>query len=127
MGRPRCSVEAPSAKTPTSSDVTAAAPRRVEPPIRWSSQMVPSAPTDNAALGVVLRHAVRTIPGAVLAPDAGLGAVQHQSRCGVLVVGIDGAAAQARRIHAVVAPHREIRAQRRRIKSAFDLANAPPV
>ena len=34
---------------------------------------------DHAALGVVLRHAVRTIPGAVLTADAGVGAVAHDA------------------------------------------------
>ena len=67
---------------------------------------------DHAALGVVLRHAVRAVPRAVLAADAGVGAVQHDAGGRVLRVGVDRTAAQARRLDAVVAAHREVRALR---------------
>ena len=40
---------------------------------------------DDAALGVVLRHAVRAVPRAVLAADAGVGAVAHDAGDGSFV------------------------------------------
>src|SRR4030095_7024212 len=77
--------------------------------------------------GVVLRNAVRTIPGAVLTADAGVGAVADDARDRVLGVGVHATALQARRLEAVVAPHREIRLAGRGKPAAFDLADAPPV
>ncbi len=82
---------------------------------------------DHAALGVVLRHAVRTIPGAVLTADAGVGAVTHDAGDRILGVGVNRTALQTRRLEAVVAAHREIRAAGGGKPSAFDLADAPPV
>ena len=43
----------------------------------------------HAAFGIVLRHAVGAVPGAVLAADAGVGAVQHDAGDGVLGVRVD--------------------------------------
>ena len=82
---------------------------------------------DHAALGVVLRHAIRTIPSAVLAADAGVGAVDHHARLRVFCVGFHRAADQAGGLDAVVAAHREIMALGVGIVSAFHFAHAPPV
>ena len=82
---------------------------------------------DNAALGIVLRHAVRAIPGAVLAADAGFGAVNHHACNGIFGVRLDRAADQAGGLDAVVAAHRKVMALRVGIVAAFHLAHAPPV
>src|SRR5688572_30163805 len=83
--------------------------------------------TDDAALGVVLRHAVRTVPGAVLATDTGVGAVLDDAGERILRIGVDRAALEARRLEAVIAPHRQERAGRGREEPAFELADTPPV
>ena len=68
---------------------------------------------DDAALGVVLRHAVRAVPRAVLAADARVGAVAHDAGGRILGVGVDRAAAETGRVDAVIAAHREIGAHAR--------------
>ncbi len=82
---------------------------------------------DHAALGVVLRHAVGAVPGAVLAADAGIGAVHDHAGDWIFCIRLDRAADQARGLHAVIAAHREIVALRVRVVPAFDFADAPPV
>src|SRR5262245_16298215 len=82
---------------------------------------------DYAALGVVLRHAVRTVPRAVLTADTGVGAVLHDTGRGILRVGINGAALQARRLEAVIASHREIGARGDREPPTLDLFHASPI
>ena len=72
-------------------------------------------------------HAVRTIPRAVLATDARVGAVVHDAGAGVLAVGVDRTAAHTRRVDALIAAHREIGPLRHGIEAAFDLADAAPV
>ena len=82
---------------------------------------------NHAALWVVLRHAVGTIPRAVLAADAGLRAVLHDSGDWVLLIGLDRTADQARRLQTVIAAHREMKALRIGIQAAFDFSDPPPV
>jgi hypothetical protein len=82
---------------------------------------------DDTAVGVVLRYAVRAIPGAVLTANAGVRAVADDARHRILGVGIHRAAAQTRRLEAVVTSHRQIRTRRIREPSTFDLADPPPV
>jgi len=82
---------------------------------------------DHSALGVVLRDAVRAVPRAVLAPDAGIGAMPHDAGNGILRIGVNGTSMQTRRFEAVIASHREKRTRRHREPAAFDLLNPPPV
>ena len=82
---------------------------------------------DDAALGVVLRHAVRTVPGAVLTADAGIGAMQHDPGGRVLLECVHRAAAHAGRFHAMVAAHRQVRSVCVREPAAFDLPDPAPV
>src|ERR1019366_4047788 len=82
---------------------------------------------DHAAFGIVLRDAVRTVPRAVLAADAGFRAVNHNAGDGIFRVSLYRAADHAGRLNAVVAAHREIVALRVGVVAAFDLADAPPV
>jgi hypothetical protein len=82
---------------------------------------------DNTPLRVELGHAVRAVPRAVLTPDAGVRAVQHDAGRRVFLEGIDRATAHTGRLDAVIAAHREIRAMGLRVKAALDLADAPPV
>src|ERR1035438_3893629 len=79
-----------------------------------------------AALGVVLRHTIRAIPGAILTADADIRAMAHDSGGAIFGVRIDRASRHACRFHAVVASHREIVANRLRIDAAFDFADAAP-
>jgi hypothetical protein len=82
---------------------------------------------DHATLGIVLGDAVGTVPGAVLATDAGVGAVDHDAGVGILCICFDGATDQAGGLQAMVATHRQVIALRIRIVSAFDFADSPPV
>src|SRR5262249_3183735 len=82
---------------------------------------------DDATLGVVLGHAVRAVPGAVLAADAGIGAVQHDAGRGVLGVRINRTTLQARRLQAVMTADRHIRTLGSRIPAAFDFGHVAPV
>ena len=81
----------------------------------------------HAALGVVLRHAVGAVPGAVLAADAGVGAVADDAGRRVFGVGVHRAAREAGGLQAVVAAHRQVGARGLRKEAAFDLADPPPV
>jgi len=81
----------------------------------------------DAAVGIVLRHAVRTVPGAILAANTGVGAVQNHARDRILGIGFDGAASKACGLDAVIAAHRQMPALGFGIPSAFDFADAPPV
>src|SRR4030095_8869316 len=83
--------------------------------------------SDYAAFGVVLRHAVRTVPGAVLAADARIGAVTYQAGQRILRVRIDRTTGQAGGLEAVVAPHRQVRLRGVRVPAALNLADATPV
>src|SRR6185312_11591880 len=74
---------------------------------------------DDAAFGVVLRHAVGAIPRAVLTADAGIGAVEHDSRCRVFFVGVDGTTLQTRRLEAVMTADRHVRALGARVPAAL--------
>src|SRR5688500_44265 len=82
---------------------------------------------DDAALGVVLRHAVRTVPGAVLAPDAGIGAVADDPGHRILLIGVDRTATEAGRLEAVIAAHRKVGAGGVGKEPALDVADPPPV
>ena len=82
---------------------------------------------DDAALGVVLGTPDEQFHVQYLAADAGVGAVVDDAGEGVLRVGVDRTAAQARRVDAVIAAHREVERARVRIPAALDLADAPPV
>ena len=82
---------------------------------------------DNAALRVVLRHAVGAVPGAVLAADASMGAVLHNASEGIFRESLDWAADQARRLETVVAAHRQMKAIGVGIPTALDFADAAPV
>src|SRR5688572_8798702 len=82
---------------------------------------------DHATLGVVLRHAVRTVPRAVLTADARVGTVKHDARGGIFCICVNRTSAHACRFDAVVAAHRQVRTERLRIEAAFDLADASPI
>ena len=82
---------------------------------------------DDAALRVVLRHSVGTVPCAVLAADANLRAVQHHASDGILGEGVHGTAFQTRRLHAVIAAHGKIRTVCIRVPAAFDLPDSSPI
>jgi hypothetical protein len=80
----------------------------------------------DSTFGVVLRHAIGTVPGAVLATDADIGAMTNYPSRSVLRVGIHRAPGHACRFKAVVTAHREIVAKRIRISAAFNLAHTTP-
>ena len=80
----------------------------------------------DAALRVVLRHAIGAIPGAVLAANADIGAVTHDSSGAIFGVGIDRAPRHAGGFKAVVTAHRQIVAERIWINAALNLAHPPP-
>ncbi len=82
---------------------------------------------DHAAFRIVLRHAVRTVPGAVLAANACLRAVNHHTRRGVLGVGLHRTPDQTARFQAMIAAHGKVIALGIRVMPAFHLTNAPPV
>ena len=65
---------------------------------------------DHSALGVVLRHAVGAVPRAVLAADAGVRTVPHNSGYRILRIRIDRTPCEAGRFEAVIASHRDERA-----------------
>src|SRR6185369_13533467 len=81
----------------------------------------------HAAFRVVLRHAVLAVPGAVLAADAGVGAVLDDAGKCIFRVGIDRASLQTGRFQAVVAAHGEVKSLSERVGPAFDFTNTPPV
>jgi len=82
---------------------------------------------NHAALRVVLRHAVGTIPGAILASYASIGAVNYYARDRIFAIRFHWAADQARGFQAVVAAHREMMALYMRIVAALQFTHAPPV
>ncbi len=82
---------------------------------------------DDAALRVVLRHTVRTIPRAVLAPDASFRAMQHYTSDRIFGVGIHRTAFQTRRLHAVIAAHRKIRTLAIGVPAPFNLPDSSPI
>jgi hypothetical protein len=73
-----------------------------------------------------LRYAIGTVPGAVLATDANIGAMTNDPSRAVLRVGIYRAPGHASRFKAVVTAHREIVSKRIRISAAFNLAHTTP-
>src|SRR5207302_7521009 len=74
---------------------------------------------NNAALGIVLRHSVRTIPGAVLAANAQVRIKIDDARDPVLRVGLHGAADEAGWLETMVAAHGDVPALRVWINAAF--------
>src|SRR5260370_37144251 len=82
---------------------------------------------NNAALGIVLRHAVRTIPGAVLAANAEVRIKVHNPCEAILRISLHRAADEARRLETMIAAHGNVPALRVRINAAFDLADASPI
>src|SRR6185436_14550954 len=82
---------------------------------------------DDAALRVVLRDTVRAIPRAVLTADTGVGTVRHDAGDRIFRVGVDRAAGETRRLEAVIASHRQIRAGCIGKEPTFDFADAAPV
>jgi hypothetical protein len=82
---------------------------------------------NDAAFRVVLGYAVRTIPGAVLAADAGFSVVNHDSRNLIFRISINGTAGEARRFQTMVTTHRQMQALRVRVPAAFDFTDAPPI
>jgi len=83
--------------------------------------------SDDAALWVVLRHAIGAIPRTVLAADACFGTVQNYARDGILRIRIHGTSSQAGGLDAVIASHRQMQPLCVRIPAAFDFADPPPV
>jgi hypothetical protein len=83
--------------------------------------------SDDAAFRVVLRNAVRAIPSAVLAADAGFGAVENDTRNGILGISVDGTAFQTRRLQAVIATHGQMETLGIWIPAAFDFTDSAPV
>ena len=81
----------------------------------------------HAALGIVLRHAVRAVPDAVLAADADLRVMIHDPGQRIFGISFHGTADQAGRLEAVIAAHRQVPALGFGINSAFDLADTAPV
>jgi len=71
-------------------------------------------------------HPVRTIPGAVLAADAGIGAVPHNAGHAVFGIRIHRATGHARGLQAMVAAHGKVMAMREGISAAFDFSHPPP-
>jgi len=82
---------------------------------------------DHAALGIVLRDAIRAVPDAVAAADAGFRAMQDQASESVFGIRVDWTPGQAGGIQAVVAPHREVEPLRIGVLATFDFTDAPPV
>jgi hypothetical protein len=82
---------------------------------------------DDAAIRVILRHAVRAIPGAVAATDAGVGAVQHEACDRFFGIGIDRAARKAGWLQAMVAAHGKVEALGERVSATLDFAYSSPV
>src|SRR5260370_11759707 len=82
---------------------------------------------NDAALWIVLRHTVRTIPGAILTANAEVRIEVHDACDPILRVGLHRAADEAGRLQAMVAAHGYVPALRLRIDAAFDLADAAPI
>ena len=83
---------------------------------------------DHAALRVVLRHAVRAVPRAVLAADAGVGAVQHDAgRWDLSCRRPPGQPLMHVGSTQWLHPIERYERCGLRIPAAFDLADAPPV
>jgi hypothetical protein len=82
---------------------------------------------DYATLWIILGHSVRTVPSAVLATDAGLGAVNHNSCRRILCIRLNRTPYQARRLEAMIATHGEIMPPSARVMSALHFADPPPV
>ena len=80
----------------------------------------------NIAFGIKLRDAIRTVPRAILATDALLSFMLHNTRLLVFLIRIGGTAGETRRIQAVVAGHRKMKTFRLRINSAFNLSHTAP-
>lgn len=80
----------------------------------------------DAAIRVVLRNSVGAVPGAVLAPDAGVRVVTDDTGYRIFGVGVHRAASHAGGFEAVIAANGEIMALSERVSSAFDLAHASP-
>ena len=80
----------------------------------------------HAALGVEGRHAVGAVPDAVFAANAHVGVVLHDARAQILGVRLGRAAGHARRIEAVIAPHRQMHPQRVGKGASLDLSDPPP-
>ena len=83
--------------------------------------------SNHAAFSVVLRYAVRAVPGAVAASDTGIGRVQNQAGESVFGVRGDRTALEAGRLQAVITCHGEVQALGVGIRSAFDLTYLAPV
>jgi hypothetical protein len=83
--------------------------------------------TDDAAFGIVLRHAVGAVPGAVLAADACIGIVDDDACARVFRIGLDGTADHAGRLQAVIAAHRKVMPLGVGVVAAFHFADTPPV
>src|SRR5689334_23323751 len=82
---------------------------------------------DHASLGVVLRHTVGTVPGAVLAANTDVGVVFDYARLFDLGVSFDRTAVQAGWLQAVIAAHRQVQALCIGKDAAFNLAHSAPV
>ena len=81
----------------------------------------------NAPVFIKLRHAVRTIPRAILTADAGIGAVQHNA-CGFIFrVSFHRTADHTSRLQAMVTAHRHVKALRLGVYSTFNFTHTPPV
>ena len=82
---------------------------------------------DYAALGVVLRYAIRAVPGAVLAANTGVRVMYDDTGHGIFSIRFHRTADQAGRLQAMVAAHRQVMALHVGIVAALKLAHAPPV
>lgn len=81
----------------------------------------------HATIFVVLRHAVGTIPGAILAANASISRVQDYAGCRVFRIRFNRATRHARWFQAMIAAHGHVPALRFRIDAAFNFADSTPV
>jgi hypothetical protein len=81
----------------------------------------------NAALDVVLRNPVRTVPSAIATSDTSVRIVQNDTSFPILRVGIYRAPLKTGRLEAMIAPHGEVEPLGEWIGAALDLADTPPV
>jgi hypothetical protein len=81
----------------------------------------------DAALGIVLRNSVRTIPRAVLASNAGFSVVDDNTGDGIFCVSFNGTARKARRLKTMITAHREMEPLRMGVPTAFYFTDTAPV